>query len=444
MITPRVPRTVLTRTFLTRTVLTRIAITSLFSASVIVVAMPGDWRSAHADFERMRIDFDDLAADGLSAGTILTNGTPIADRSGSGNNGMVITQYGGGIALAADTPSGLTADFPDPCVDEPCPDALVQIDDDPTLDPATSDFEWGARVMMQPGETADGENVVQKGLFEDAGGQWKLQVDKAGGLPSCVVSGSVPGQTRVRRVVLKSSIGVADGRWHQVTCRRTAAVGVEIEVDGVVRGLVRMALVDLNTDAPVTIGAKTVGVADNDQFLGRLDDVFMTVLDGAVTPTDPPPPVDDVPAASFASVCTQLVCDFDGSGSADDSGLTFAWDFGDGTTDTVVRPTHTYSAAGTVVVTLTVTDDAGQTDAVTQTIELVDTPERPPVDPDPPADPPPADPAPADPAPAEPAPVIPDPPVSDPTVQSRPLPTEFAAQGLAGAQRAVRLRLAVP
>ncbi len=50
---------------------------------------------------------------------------------------------------------------------------------------------------------------------------------------------------------------------------------------------------------------------------------------------------------------------FNGSGSSDPEGstLTYAWDFGDGNTSTRRRPSHTYSAAGSFTVTLTVTDD---------------------------------------------------------------------------------------
>ncbi len=45
--------------------------------------------------------------------------------------------------------------------------------------------------------------------------------------------------------------------------------------------------------------------------------------------------------------------------SGDTTGVAYAWDFGDGGTDTVEAPTHTYAAPGTYDVTLTVTGTAG-------------------------------------------------------------------------------------
>ena len=51
---------------------------------------------------------------------------------------------------------------------------------------------------------------------------------------------------------------------------------------------------------------------------------------------------------------------FDASASSDDGQIvSFTWNFGDGSSDSGVRPTHTYSVAGSYNVTLTVTDDRG-------------------------------------------------------------------------------------
>jgi PKD repeat protein len=57
---------------------------------------------------------------------------------------------------------------------------------------------------------------------------------------------------------------------------------------------------------------------------------------------------------------------FSGADSTDVDGriVSYVWDFGDGTTDSGEEVTHSYSAAGSYQVTLTVTDDGEGTDQV--------------------------------------------------------------------------------
>ena len=73
---------------------------------------------------------------------------------------------------------------------------------------------------------------------------------------------------------------------------------------------------------------------------------------------------------------------FDGSASSDPDGsiISYSWDFGDGATGTGVSPTHIYASANVYNVTLTVMDDAGATDAVGTTANIVAAPvNQPPV-----------------------------------------------------------------
>lgn len=98
------------------------------------------------------------------------------------------------------------------------------------------------------------------------------------------------------------------------------------------------------------------------------------------------PPTNTQPVADVGGPYTGYVgqsLSFDGSGShdADNDTLTYAWDFGDGTTGTGVTPSHIYSSVGNYVVKLTASDEAlTDSDSTTATIanySAKDTDEKP-------------------------------------------------------------------
>jgi PKD repeat protein len=75
------------------------------------------------------------------------------------------------------------------------------------------------------------------------------------------------------------------------------------------------------------------------------------------------------PSASFTWNCDQLTCAFtDGSTDTDGSVTGWVWSFGDGGGSTERNPSHDYSASGTYSVTLTVTDDDGLSDIVSNQV----------------------------------------------------------------------------
>ena len=75
------------------------------------------------------------------------------------------------------------------------------------------------------------------------------------------------------------------------------------------------------------------------------------------------PPANNPPTASFTNTCTNLACNFNGSGSTDTDGIinSYAWSFGDGSFGSGQIASHNYASAGTYTVGLTVTDDDGAT-----------------------------------------------------------------------------------
>jgi hypothetical protein len=85
-------------------------------------------------------------------------------------------------------------------------------------------------------------------------------------------------------------------------------------------------------------------------------------------------PINDLPVADAGSNQTAAIGEiiiFDGSNSydPDDDSLNYHWDFGDGSTVTEMKPTHTYSEVGSYVVNLTV-NDSSATDSDTAIVDV--------------------------------------------------------------------------
>ncbi|MCG2590732.1 S8 family serine peptidase [Rhodohalobacter sulfatireducens] len=78
-----------------------------------------------------------------------------------------------------------------------------------------------------------------------------------------------------------------------------------------------------------------------------------------------------VPIADFTYSADYLNVQFtDGSTDSDGSISSWSWDFGDGGTSTSKNPSHTYGQGGTYTVSLTVTDDAGDSGSISKSITV--------------------------------------------------------------------------
>jgi hypothetical protein len=194
----------------------------------------------------------------------------IVDESGRGHTLRVISGHGGVIRHVVHG-QGSALLFPARCVQRVCPHVALQTPSTPDLNPGTRNISFGADVFLRPGQTSKGQNVMQKG-YSSAGSQWKLQIDGAAGRPSCVLVGD-----RLRRIrMATSTVTVADSRWHRIRCSR-AGPWLSVHVDDVLRGRIPLpADLSVSNNRPMSIGGKGA-YADNDQFNGALDNVWVLV-----------------------------------------------------------------------------------------------------------------------------------------------------------------------
>lgn len=200
-------------------------------------------------------------------------------------------------------------------------------------------------------------------------------VDSGGRLSFGVNSGS--------RLTLRSPGRVDNGAWHHVV-GTLGSNGMQLFVDGV-----RVAnRADITSGQAYNgywrIGTDTLSGWPNrsllggDRYTGAIDDVAVypsvlsaaQVLDHYTVARDGGRP-NQLPVADATADIHGFELTADGSASDDPDGniVSWAWNFGDGTTGTGQQATHTYAAPGTYTVTLTVTDDEGATAQDTVEVE---------------------------------------------------------------------------
>ena len=202
-------------------------------------------------------------------GESLRPGSWVRDITGHGHRATVVVSDGGRLTRVKGVRGSTAAGFPGTCGS--CGRAILEIADRPALDPRRSAVRFGAAVRVTARRAPHGSdpNIVQKGLARTSGGQLKLEL--IGARPRCVVMGRAGGVSTAR------GPSVADGRWHHLACSRRGRV-VALHIDGTVAAQKHGATGRIANAAPVRIGGKAVGHAgDDDQFHGRLDNVFLRI-----------------------------------------------------------------------------------------------------------------------------------------------------------------------
>lgn len=201
-------------------------------------------------------------------GESLRPGTRVRDVSGNRNHGTVIVSGRGQIKRVAGV-TGRAAKFPRKC--KGCGRAIIEASDDRGLDPRKRAFRFGAAVRVTDGQATGGKdpNIIQKGLINQRGGQWKLEL--VGARPRCVIQG------RGGKVLVSASVPIDDGRWHTLECARVGRT-VTLRIDGAVANQSTGFTGRIINDAPIRLGGKGVGAnSGNDQYRGALDNVYVKI-----------------------------------------------------------------------------------------------------------------------------------------------------------------------
>ncbi|MFI7603205.1 LamG-like jellyroll fold domain-containing protein [Actinoplanes sp. NPDC049681] len=241
-----------------------LAATALATSATAATANAGTASAAAAPVTVARYTFD--------TGTVAAG--RIADRSGKGPALTVRRADGGSIHF-----NGTTADkyaaFPAPCADSAtlCPRVLLEGTDDADLDPGTRLFRWGATVRLTKAQVTDSSNVMQKGV-SDTDSQWKMQIGAAQGKAHCVVIGQ--GAAKPTIYIVRSTVGVADNKWHDVFCQRSGT-RLTVYIDGTDRGHITIpATLSIGNNLPLRIGGPNFHTR-SDMYHGLLDDVWARI-----------------------------------------------------------------------------------------------------------------------------------------------------------------------
>src|SRR5436190_1010935 len=202
--------------------------------------------------------------------------------------------------------------------------------------------------------TTEGAGQVISGAAVDVAGNQAtrsitLNIDKTP--PAVQISAPAEGSTiRSRQVQVSGSVTEANA------LSAITVQGAQVPLTG--NAFSTQLLLDEGTQ---TITVEALDVAGN---RGSANVRFAVVLNRAPTAS---------PGGPYGGDTGQAIS-FNGASSTDpdNDSLSFAWDFGDGTTGTGATPSHSYRTPGSFTVALTVSDGRGGTNTASTTATIVD------------------------------------------------------------------------
>ncbi|WP_431711840.1 PKD domain-containing protein [Glutamicibacter uratoxydans] len=175
-----------------------------------------------------------------------------------------------------------------------------------------------------------------------------------------------------------------DNQWHHVVATQ-GVEGMKLYVDGTLRAS-HAATSAENFTGYWKVGAETSWSGPSRAwFIGALDEfaIYGYPMDEATiaehyTLGSNEPPANQLPVAEFSLQANGLQIGVDASASSDPDGsiTSYSWDFGDGNTANGIFLNHTYEQDGEYQVSLTVTDNRGDTATVTQEVTVEQLPNQ--------------------------------------------------------------------
>jgi hypothetical protein len=174
--------------------------------------------------------------------------------------------------------------FPAGCPAEPCPRAILEVEDSRDLDPGQRDFAITLDILVPQGSVARAQNVIQKGFFDDDG-QWKIEIG-LGGRASCVFHFPEDGTLADAGMPLNLRIEtpINDDSWHALRCERRGqhlAFVLDGGADAAETDVAPDVTIDLTNPTPIRVGGESISQGENgsDQFHGSLDNVAVELLE---------------------------------------------------------------------------------------------------------------------------------------------------------------------